>query len=383
MLKIFDRYVLKEVTGTWLAVTVVLLLILISTRFSRFLGDAAAGKLPTDIVFTLLGLTSLHYAVVLVPPAMFLAILVTLGRLYRDNELAAAGGCGIADTRLYRPLYALGLIVATVVASLSLYFTPMAAQKAYQLRQEASHSASVGIIEPRTFKQLGGGGAVIYVGDIASDGNEMRDIYVYQSNTQPTSKEQPNTENLLPNTVTAERGYLRQNPVTGERVLVLKNGYRYVGKPGQADYQEMQFEEHGVYFQLPKPDVVVTKRSAKTTSALLDSTELADKAEFQWRISYPISVLILVLLALPLGKIQPRQGRYAKLMAGVLIYIIYFNVLGVAQAAIEKGNLPPLIGMWPVHLIALSVALVMLKRNGSIGFSYAKRKRQPKAEFSQ
>lgn len=354
MQRLINRYLVREVLGTWLGVTAVLLVILVTTRFARFLGDAAAGKLPQDVVLILLGLTVLFYLVVLIPPSFFLAVLLTLGRLYRDSEMAALAACGVGSLRLYRPLLHVAVLLAVLVGLLSLIITPWTGQFAYKLRKEAQAQAKLGLVEAGRFKSIGSDGAVIYTASVSDDQASLHNVFIYY----------PDPETGEINIVTAARGFQR-NDRNGERRLVLEDGHRYVGVAGRADFQVSRFAEYGVHLQMPREDVVLTRRSVQPTLALLGSDDPGDRAELQWRLSVPLSIILLALLAVPLGKMQPRQGRYARLFWGVLVYIIYFNALSIAQVQVERGLLPPSIGLWPVHVLVAAAIVWMLHREGS------------------
>src|SRR5699024_6807328 len=158
------------------------------------------------------------------------------------------------------------------------------------------------------------------------------------------------------------RAVARTNPETGERQIVLLDGRRYEGTAGQADFRIMTFSEYGV--NLPSKTATYNPGSLdqKPTSELLNSEKPADRAQLQWRISSPLMVLLLTLLAVPLAYLRPRQGRYAKIIVGVLIYVAYANMLGVAQSWISEGALSPLIGVWWVHLLVVGLGLVLLGR---------------------
>ena len=151
-IKILDRYLLWETAQTWLAVTGLLLLILLANNFARFLGEAASGKLPSDVVFKLLALTSVHYLIVLIPVGLFLGIILTLGRLYRDSEMAALMACGVGPRELYRPLYVFSISLAVILAGLTLYIGPWSAQASLMLRKNAEQEAQLGQFESGRFK---------------------------------------------------------------------------------------------------------------------------------------------------------------------------------------------------------------------------------------
>ena len=112
---IIDRYLLREVVRTFVGVTAVLLLILLGDQFARGLARAAAARIPRDAVLKLMGLTSIEYLSLLVPAAFFFAVMLALGRFYRDSEMAAMAACGIGTPRLLKPLLLCAALVATAL----------------------------------------------------------------------------------------------------------------------------------------------------------------------------------------------------------------------------------------------------------------------------
>ncbi|MCY4126223.1 MAG: LptF/LptG family permease, partial [Pseudomonas sp.] len=146
----------------------------------------------------------------------------------------------------------------------------------------------------------------------------------------------------------------------GNRYLVLENGYRYDGNPGQADYRAIKYDTYGVL--LPKPEVSeeVTEREAIPTTQLFGATDLRERAELQWRLSLPILVFIVTLLAVPLSRANPRQGRFLKLLPAILLYMAYLTMLISVRGALEKGKLPIALGMWWVHGLFLLIGLGLM-----------------------
>lgn len=351
MLKTIDKYLIREISIACLSVTGVLMVILITTRFALFLGEAAAGRLPQEVVITLLGISAIFYLVVIIPPAFFLGILLALGRLYRDSEMAALAACGFGTLRLYRPLLTLGVFLVTITAVLSLKISPLADQFMQDLKHNARHQVTLGLAEPGQFRALDGGDSVLYTERVTQQGTQLEGVFFYH---QPDE-----VESTL---VTANSGRQRINPTTQQRTLVLENGRQYAGQPGKANYKIAEFEEFGLYLAAPASAERKQRLASRPTNALINSTNLEEQAELQRRIAAPLSVLILILLAAPLGRVSPRQGRYAKLLWGALAYLVYFLVMGVAQTGMQNGVWPAALGLWPVHFAMLLWVLVLLWR---------------------
>lgn len=355
MSRILNRYLLKQVIVSFIGVTAILMVVLIAARFMRFLGQAADGNLDPASVFTLLGLTTVHYMVLLFPPAILISVQLALGRLYRDSEMHAVMACGVGVAQLYRPLIGFALCLTAAVAALTLYITPWAGQFAEEVRGRAKHEAQVGVLEAGRFQNFDGGSAVLFAEQVDDDTGGLSELFLYKRATESSP---------LDTAVRASKGRFAVDKQTGDRSLVLEKGWRYEGLPGQANWEVTQFEEHGVYFNIAVPDVVISERSLKPTASLWTSDKPADRAELQWRLAYPLAVLMLVLLAVPMSKVEPRQGRYGRLISGLLTYILYFNLMGILKVQIEKSVLPEWPGIWLAHAVVLLWVLWLLWREG-------------------
>ncbi|MBU6421838.1 MAG: LPS export ABC transporter permease LptF [Gammaproteobacteria bacterium] len=343
-----DRYLARETVLTWAAVTVILMLILLSNRFALLLGDAVAGRLPRDTVFALLGLASVSYFIVVVPVALFLAVMLALGRLYRDNEMTTLMACGVGPAQVYRPLLAVAAVLAVVLALLALQVAPWSARMSDLIRSYGQHNAQVGSFISGSFKQDQQGRGVLYAAGVSDGGRELRDVFM----AGPSGDRQ--------DVVSAASGTRVVNGEQGAGTLVLHNGYRYEGVPGQADFRVVQFGEYRIRLSPSAPAAGPEGFSEMPTSALLRNASPDALSEFQWRVSVPLSALLLVFLAVPLARTSPRQGRYGRLFIAILAYVIYFNLVGVARAWLQRGLLPASVGIWWVLVLLLIAALALL-----------------------
>lgn len=350
MIRIVDRYLARETTFTWAAVTGVLMLILMSNRFALLLGEAATGQLPRDTVFTLLALACVSYLIVVIPVALFLAVMLALGRLYRDSEMTTLMACGIGPRQIYRPLLALALILALVLAVLSLEVAPWAVRTTNIISSTAQHNAQMGSFESGSFKVDADGKGVLYSADVSDNGRSLDDVFV----------EAPTRDGRL-DVISASHGTRNITGEDGAGMLILHDGYRYDGVPGQADFRIVKFAEHGLRIAPARPKTGIQGYDTLSTPALLKQHDRAALSEFEWRLSVPISALLLVLLAVPLARTSPRQGRYGKLLAAILAYVIYANLVGIARIWLQKGVMPAAIGIWWVHALFLIGVLVMLQ----------------------
>ncbi|TJY61113.1 LPS export ABC transporter permease LptF [Sinimarinibacterium sp. CAU 1509] len=351
--RLLDRYLFREAGGAWLAVTLVLLSIMLSTRFARYLAQAASGELPRELLFQVAALSSLQYLVILIPVSLLLAIMLALGRLYRDSEVAAMTGCGVGLAEMYRPFLVLGAVLAVATAALAFEVGPWAGRTADYLVKNAARFIQFNPFEEGRFKSIDGDRAVFYTEKMDAAGSALSTVLAQVSEQDGVSF------------VTAARGEQTVDAVTGERTVTLRDGYRYRGEPGTAAYDVMHFNSFTTRVAPPEFIYVSSKRRLMSTGRLLGSSDPEDQAELAWRIAAPISVFILALLAVPLAHVAPRQGRYSKIVIGILAYLAYSELLGVGQVWIAKGKVPAALGLWWIHALMLCWALVLIARRNN------------------
>lgn len=348
MFRILDRYIFREIAQTWLSVTAVLLFILLTNQFARVLGDVAKDKLPKDAVFQLIGLTALQYLTLLVPIALFLAVLLGLGRLYRDSELPAMMACRVGPGGIYRPLMWLLAPLVAGVAWLAMDIAPGALVAVERIGVEARRQADLASIEPGRFTSTGSDGAVVYAERVPGPGR-VENVFL-----------QRRDESGRVEVVIAERGEQQDSSDPDTRFFVLYDGRRYEGVPGTPNFRIMEFGEHGIPYRLPSVEEPVPEPEVMSTADLLTPATLAEAAELHWRIGVPVSTVILAIFAVPLSRSQPRQGRYGRIAVGLLVFIIYFNMLSAGKAWLEQGSVPPAVGLWWAHALMLVLAIGLL-----------------------
>jgi lipopolysaccharide export system permease protein len=344
-----DRYLLREVTQTFVAVTAVLLVILLSNQLARVLGQAVQSGFPGSVVLSLIGLTTLQQLTVLVPIGLFLGIILALGRLYHESEMTAMAACGVGTPRIYRPILLLTLVVVALLAVLSFRVVPAAGIRAQQIRVEALRAAQFGALEPGRFRTFAAGDVVFYAERVHRSG-QLEGVFV-----------QRRIDDRLEIAV-AQRAEQR-GAGQSEQLFVLFDGRRYEGVPGSLEWRVVEFKEHGIPVRLPEVKSKGEKLSLKPTRALLGSQQDADRSELAWRIAVPTMALVLMWLAVPLAKLRPRQGRFARVGLAILAYFVYSNLLAAVRVWIEKGNPGGALGMWWVHLLPLLLAAWLIWRD--------------------
>ena len=351
---IIDRYVSKELLLTWLAVTLILMLILLSSTLARLLGKAADGSMPTDAVLPLLAITGARYFILLVPLSLYLGVLLSFSRLYKDNEMAALGACGIGFKKLYRPLFMVSLPVAGLMLLLTLYVMPMIAQQGQILKAEMENRSELSGLVAGRFNQASDGKAIMFLERQSDDGLYMENVFLHQQ------------ENSVASVETAQQA-TRYTDEQGRKFILFVDGQNYQGQPGTSNYRITEYEKHGIYLPDNEFTQTITRHDALSTQDIWLSDNPYHKAELQWRLSIPIATLLLAILALPLSYTTPRKGRYAKLALAILIYLLYSNLLGVGQTWVERQKTPVWLGLWWVHGVAILLIIYWwLRRSGGI-----------------
>ncbi|HTX24386.1 MAG TPA: LPS export ABC transporter permease LptF [Steroidobacteraceae bacterium] len=341
-----ERYVLKEVITSWLAVTGVLLVILVTNEVARVLSRAAENQYPRSVVLELIGLGAVHNLNILVPIGLLLGIVLAFGRLYHDSEMTALIACGAGPSRIYRPVVALALVTTGLLAWLSLDVAPHAMVRVLNLRSIALRAGQFAPVAPGRFRTFGGGGTVVYAQGENADGT-LTNVFVERSRG-------PRLEVAL-----AARARHDMAPNGQSLTITLYNGERFEGVPGSAQFRMMQFAEHTIPIAMPPPVLPVSELDAMPSRALLAPADRARAAELQWRLALPIMGFVLTLVAVPLSRLNPRQGRYARVWLAGILFLGYFNLVGLGRNWIERGTLPASLGLWWTHAVIIVAALIV------------------------
>lgn len=339
---IIFRYLVKEVLTTVAGLTSILLLIFMSNQFMRYLSRAASGSLPGAVVFKLMALEIPNLLGLLLPLGFYVAILIAYGRLYAENEMTVMQACGYSPRQLLKHTLIMALVVATIVTGLMLWVAPVISTGRAKLIRTQGVQTMIQTIVPQRFRAISGGKQVFYVEEMSRDHDEARNIFLAQQKID--------NDKLSWKILWAESGHAAQADGNDEQYIVLNNGREYEGVPGQADFQVAEFKQYQA--RLPhQNEYVSSDMRTLPTSELwpINNPDRKKAAEIQWRISVPIMVLVLTLLAVPLSKVNPRQDKYAKLLPAIIIYILYANLMFVGRDWLVEGKVPVWLGFWWLH----------------------------------
>ena len=354
---IFQRSLIREFSLIAIAVVGVLLVLMLTSLFVKFLGRASTGEVLPEAVLGLIAFAILYYMPVLLGIAVFVAVLLALTRSYRDSEMTVWFSSGLSIAAWIRPVLAFAVPIALVCALLSLVVAPWAIAQSVEYQRLLESRDEVSNVTPGLFVESKNTGRVFFVDKLSEKGNELNNIFVQS------------TQSGRVGVIVARRGYI-ETAKNGDRFAVLLNGRRYEGTPGQVDYRTVDFERYAVRIEPHEAKAQAPSSKAMGLPQLFASAKPEDKAELHWRIALPLAVVIMGLFAVPLSFVNPRSGRSWNLIFAVLIYVVYNNTLSIFQAWTSSGRIPTWVGLWPVH-IAMSLAVVALFARQMGGFRWA------------
>lgn len=346
---LFRRSLLQELVSTAAGAFLILVGIVVAQRAGNFVRLAAKGILPNDAITTMLGFSMIKFLPMILSLTLFLAVLMTLSRWYRDSEMVIWFSSGISITGWIRPILGFVSPVIVFVAVLSLFVMPWATNKGEEYRTELESRDDLASISPGVFKESNNGERVFFIESFDELGNVVKNIFVQSIQHQKLG------------IIVAAEGH-RAIEENGDHFVVMESGRRYQGSRGSPEFSTTQFEQYAIRVEAKEVKEEPPSTQSKSSKELLESKNNVNNAELQWRLAIPISALILSLLAIPLSAIDPRAGRSANFALALVIYIIYNNLLSIMQAWIAQGRIHAIIGLWPVHGLFLILTIYMFYR---------------------
>lgn len=354
---IIFSYLIRESLKSQLAVLFVLLSIFMSQEFVKILTDAADGELPGALVATLLALNLPKLAGLILPLSLYLGVLMAHSRMYADSEMTVMHATGISEWYVTRVTLVLAGIMGLLAGLNSVWLGPWALEREYQVIEQAQAEAGLSSLAPGRFQNSSNNKAVIYVESI--DDGQLKTVFV----AQLPPADNPDSRSSV---VMAKQGRIIEEE-SGSQLMELADGGRYQGIPGDADYSSIAFERYQMQIKEQEIEQRRRKLSAIPIGELLKQDTLDAAAEIQWRLAVPLSVPILTLIAVPLARVNPRQGKFAKLFPAVLLFLGYYVMLMAGRSAIEDEVIPIYIGLWWIHLSALLLGLSLLMKERGLG----------------
>ncbi|MDG1096923.1 MAG: LPS export ABC transporter permease LptF [Methylophilaceae bacterium] len=350
-MKIFKKSLSHELIFTATALFLILIGIVVAQRAGFLVGKAAKGWIPNDAITTILGFNLIRFLPALLSLTIFLAVLLTLTRWYRDSEMVIWLTSGLGITKWIRPILNFAVPVITIITVLSFFVMPWANQKVTEYENQLKARDESSSISPGVFKESNNGERVYFFEGFDELGNVVKNVFIQSTQHQKTG------------IIVASKGR-RYTAENDDRFILLENGRRYQGKPNSVEMSSTEFERYALRLETKEVAVPVAKTETISSMSLISSESPRDKAELQSRLAIPVSAFILVLLAIPLSFVDTRASRSLNVMLAVFIFIIYNNMLNIFEAWITQSKIHPIIGLWPVHgLFALLAIYLFYRRN--------------------
>lgn len=351
---ILTRYLTKEVLKSQTAILFILLLIFFCQQLVRVLGSAANGNVPADLVLSLLGLGMPAMAQLMLPLCLFIALLLTFGRLYAESEITVMRACGVGQGLLVKVALLLSLVTASLAAYNVLELSPWALQKQSQIVKEAKANPTVGALAAGQFISASSKDQVLFIDKVQN--NTIEGVYVFQMQ---------NKKNQKPSVIVADSGEITALP-NGDQVLNLNRSQRVEGSAVLPDFRITDFERYQAY--LGYKATANDEDDAETLSfqQLLANTTPAGKAELHWRITLVLAVPLMALIAVPLSRVNPRQGRFANILPALLLYLIYFLLQSSLKSAGAAGKLDASLWLPSVNIGFFVLGILLNSWNSAV-----------------
>ncbi len=355
------RYLTAEVFKSQVAVFFTLMTIFVSQKFVLILSSASEGGIPGKLVMSLLALKLPQLASLILPLSIFLGIILAYSRIYADSEMTVFKACGVSEWYVIRVTLISSLFLTFLAGILTLYIAPWASEQEYQIKEQAAADAGVSALRAGRFQQTGNEKAVVFIHDIKDDGKKLERVFVAQL---PDKSDKNSNQDVK--IVYAEQGSFIEEE-SGEQQLILTDGKRYQTDGSHLDVELTEFGGYTMQIQGQEIERQRRKLQAVPSKTLLKQNTSEAIAQIQWRLAIPLSIPILTLLAVPLSIVNPRQGKFAKLVPAISLYLGYFILLNAAKFALADGKIPPSLGLWWVHLTALFIGCLMILKGRPIG----------------
>ncbi|MDR3087454.1 MAG: LPS export ABC transporter permease LptF [Azoarcus sp.] len=349
---IFRRALQRVFTHAAAAVFVALFAVLITVVLIRLLGQAAGGRVPTDAVLALIGFSAMTDLPIVLNLTVFLGVLLSLSRGYRDSEMVVWFSSGVPLTGWIVPVLRFAAPLVLMIGGITLFLGPWAHQKSLEYREQLESRDDTQRVAPGVFRESSGAKRVFFVEVGADDDNKVRNVFV--------SEERDDGGMLT--VVVASRGSLYTDK-EGNRYVVLEQGRRYDGHPGTTEYRVMTFDRYQLRIESGQQTAVSSKMRSRPTLELLRKGDARSFGELSYRFNTPLAMLFLALLAIPLSFVNPRAGRASNLLLALFIYLVYNNAILVCQSWISQEKLRFSLGLLLPHLTALTLlSLLFYKR---------------------
>lgn len=349
---IFYWSLVREFASSGLLIFSVLMGIVVFTQLIKLLGESVSGGLAVDGVLVMLGFSALSFIPVLLSVSLFLSVLLTLSRIYRDSEMVVWFSSGIGLTRFIRPVMAYTVPVVSIIALMSLVLSPWAWSMADEFKRRLNSRDDVSSAAPGVFRESKQADRVFFLEEVDTEKKRVQNVFVQS------------VQNGKDGTMVAKEGY-QEIAANGDRFLVLLNGSRYEGVPGQADFKIAEFERYSIRIEPVDLPQNTSNRRAHSTLYLIQHPDPLNQSQLVERIGMPLGAFMLALLAIPLSYVNPRAGRSYSLIAAIVLYMFYNNMATISVSWVAREKVSMLVGLWGIHLVLLAGTLVYFYHRSS------------------
>ena len=350
---IIYRYLSRQLFWATIAVSSILTFILVSSRFLKYLSQAAVGKLEGGAVFMIMAYRLPDFLELILPLGLFLGILLSYGRMYLENEMVVLQACGVSQRRLVVLSLIPAICMSLLIGYFAFFLSPWGAQKANNLIFEQQTRSGLDVLSPRRFHSTRDGSTVTYVEDIDSRAGVMKNLFIVNYDRENVGDEYSKV--IL---MRATEGTYRIDD-KGNRYLVMSNGVRFEVDPGSSVFAQTRYGEYTIKLEEKLVSQGAAEFQDRTTEDLLGDDSISARVELQWRLSLMIMVPIVVFIAVPLSRANPRQGRYLKMLPAILIYLAYLASMMSVKGGIEKGRIPAELGLYWVHVLFFGLGFLL------------------------
>ncbi|MBY0241783.1 MAG: LPS export ABC transporter permease LptF [Burkholderiaceae bacterium] len=355
---IFHRALQRELASAAGATFTVLFSISVTWTLITILGRAAGGKVASEDVIALLAFAALNYLPTVLILTSFISVLMVVTRSYRESEMVVWFASGLSLGRWIRPVLTFGMPIVLLTALLAFYATPWARQKSIEYTERFQKREDLQQVSPGQFRESASSNRIFFVEGVSGQTAVVHNVFVNTVDEKGTA------------VVVAKEGSITTS-ADGTRFLELKNGRRYQGKPGSPEFQTMEFEKYSMRVASQEASAGASLRvDAMSSSDLLRTPGPYAQAEILWRVSIPIMCVLLLLLAIPLGFVNPRAGSSANLIVALLVFFSYQNLVKVFEASVKQGKYAFGMAWWPLHLLILLVVVGLFAWRANVNHRY-------------
>jgi lipopolysaccharide export system permease protein len=357
---IFDQALRRELSLTTGGVFLVLVTIMVTTLVIRILGFAANGVVNPEDALVLIALATIGYLAVLLTVSLFIAVLIVLVRWYKDSEMIVWFASGLSIMSLIRPILRFAIPLIIIIALLALFAWPWANRESALISQRFQQRDDVSMVTAGQFRESAKAERVFFIEELDVNNREVKNIFVADSRNQRLS------------IAVAATGFI-ENTANGEKNVILKDGRRYEGLPTQPDFRILEFDEYETKLRNKELTEPPPRDRERSVQELLKDPSPSNLGELLWRLGLPLMALGLVFIAIPLAYVNPRLGNYTAMFYAILVYLIYSNLLNLAQNFVSQNRFDFFVAIWPIHLLALLIAAVLIRNRINPSLKWWKR----------